>query len=217
MLRILLSIGGLGPAVYLIHGLSTGNLGFNPFGTLVSITGQAGIWFLIATLAITPLRRWLVSLCRWCRLQQGRRGADWNFLIRIRRMLGLYGFFYVTLHAGVYCQLEMGWRVDLLWQDATEKRYLWLGWLGWLMLIPLAVTSHMALRRRMGKNWRRLHRVFYIIAVVAVLHILESAKVGDRDPVLYAAATLLLLGHRLTVAALSKLRRPEDEELEIHR
>lgn len=212
----LLLVGGL-PALNLGVGYYRGDLGFNPFETLMATTGQWGMGFLLVTLAVTPSRRWLAFLCRKLRASFGKRLADWNFLVRARRMLGLFSFFYICLHLVSYLHLELLWTWSIFLEELQERPFIALGLLGWVGLLLLAVTSPIAVRRAMGKRWRQLHRLIYVISVVALVHVWWLSKVGDALPYIYTLLLLILLGHRLVVRYSRVFYRPDDRGLEVHR
>lgn len=142
-------------------------LGDNPLQTLQHTTGRWSLIFLLITLAITPLRQILCKLCLYLHVRFGKRLEDWNWIIRLRRMLGLYCFFYACLHLLVYLLFDLA--LDWQWalQDIEEKPYIILGVIAFVMLVPLAITSHSRLFQIMGiKNWKRLHKSVYLILVI---------------------------------------------------
>lgn len=156
------------------------------------ITDTLGIWalrLLLASLALTPIR--LLFGVAW-------PGA-------FRRLLGLFAFFYAALHLGTWVILDHFFDWERMLADVLKRRYITAGMLAVVLLLPLAATSTGGMVRRLGgAAWRRLHRLAYLIALLAVLHYLWLAKVGVRDPYLYAAILALLLG----VRAWHALRRP---------
>ncbi len=137
-------------------------LGANPIEELLHELGRWGLKFLLLTLAVTPLRRW----------------TGWNWLIRFRRMLGLFAFFYVVLHFTVYAVLDQGLDISAIIEDILKRPYITLGMAGLLMLIPLAVTSTRGMMRRLGKRWQKLHRLVYVIAIAACLAFLLAGETG---------------------------------------
>jgi len=156
-------------------------LGANPIEELLHELGRWGLKFLFLTLTITPLRRW----------------TGWNWLIGFRRMLGLFAFFYVVLHFTVYAVLDQGLDMAAIIEDILKRPYITLGMAGLLMLIPLAVTSTRGMMRRLGKRWQKLHRLVYVIAIVAVWHFYWQVKLDTLDPSLYALVLTGLLGSRV--------------------
>lgn len=216
-LRLALLITGSLPALALALGYYGQNMGFNPFETLMSTTGQWGMGFLLLTLAVTPSRRWLAFICRKARASSGKRLADWNFLVRLRRMMGLFCFFYISVHLLVYLELELLWSWSFFFEELGERPFILLGLLGWVGLLMLAVTSPAAVRRAMGKRWRQLHRLIYVIVLVALGHIWWLSKVGDELPYIYSALTLVLLGHRLIVRYSRFFYRSDDRGFEVRR
>lgn len=184
LLKILLFITALLPAVQLfMAALEVGgqSLGANPIEELLHGAGGWGLRFVLITLAITPLRR-LTGL---------------NWLIRFRRMLGLFAFFYVACHFSIYALLDQRLDMAAIIEDIIERPYITLGILALLMLIPLAVTSTHAMMRRLGKRWQTLHRLVYAIAILGVWHFWWQVKEDILEPLIYAAILAVLLGYRV--------------------
>ena len=157
-----------------------GELGANPVETLSHRTGDWSLRFLLLTLAITPARR----LTGWNRLQQ------------FRRMLGLFAFFYVSLHLAVYLIFDQFFDWSAIAADVVKRPYLTVGFAAFLLLIPLAITSTRGMMKRLGKNWQRLHRLVYLIAVLGVLHYAWLVKADLSEPLLYGGVLAMLLGYR---------------------
>jgi len=156
-------------------------LGANPIEELLHELGRWGLKFLLLTLAITPLRRW----------------TGWNWLLRFRRMLGLFSFFYILLHFIVYAVLDQGLDLTVMIEDVIKRPYITLGMTGLLLLVPLAVTSTKGMMRRLGKRWQKLHRLVYVIAIAGVWHFYWQVKLDTLDATVYAAILLVLLGSRI--------------------
>jgi sulfoxide reductase heme-binding subunit YedZ len=158
-----------------------GSLGTNPIETLQDTLGQWGLRFLLITLAVTPLRDWF--------------NAPW--LVQLRRMLGLYAFFYVLMHFLTWLVLDQG----LYWQgilaDIAKRPFITIGFAALLLLIPLAATSTNAMMRRLGKRWKKLHRLIYPIVLLGVWHYYWQVKADVREPLVYLAIALVLLGWRI--------------------
>ncbi|MEG0820956.1 MAG: protein-methionine-sulfoxide reductase heme-binding subunit MsrQ [Burkholderiaceae bacterium] len=160
------------------------DLGANPVELIERGLGTAALVMLLLTLAISPLR-WLTG---------------WAWLLRLRRMLGLYAFFYAALHVTAYVWLDHWFDWQAVWLDIVKRPYLSFGAAAFVLMIPLAVTStHAWVRRLGGRNWQRLHRWVYLIAALAVLHYWyhKLAKNNIEDPAIYAVILGLLLGARL--------------------
>ena len=164
-------------AVFGVAGLS---LGANPVEELIHRNGLWGLRFLLITLAITPLRR--------------TTGMLW--LVRLRRMFGLFAFFYVVVHFLCYAVIDQRLALGPIVEDVIERPYITLGMAGLLMLVPLAATSTNGMVRRLGSRWQKLHRLVYVIAVLGVWHFWWQVKQDVREPLLYAAMLALLLGYR---------------------
>ena len=151
---------------------------------MAEIEHRLGLWalrLLMITLAITPLRQL----------------TGQAVLLRFRRMLGLYAFFYATLHFGAYLVLDLRGYWTQIFEEIAKRPYITVGFAAWLLLVPLALTSTKAAIRRLGRNWARLHKLVYVIGVLAVLHFWWLVKSDIREPLLYAAILAVLLGWRL--------------------
>ncbi|NOR18952.1 MAG: sulfoxide reductase heme-binding subunit YedZ [Xanthomonadales bacterium] len=156
-------------------------LGANPIEELLHQLGRWGLKFLLLTLTITPVRRWF----------------GWNWLLRFRRMLGLFVFFYILLHFVTYAVLDQGLEFGLIIEDVIERPYITLGMTGLFLLIPLALTSTRGMMRRLGKRWQKLHRLMYIIAIVGVWHFYWQVKLDTLDAIIYALILAILLATRV--------------------
>lgn len=158
-------------------------LGANPVEFVTRSTGSWALIMLCATLAVTPLRRL----------------SGWNSLIRLRRMLGLYSFFYAALHFTIFVWLEHWFDPVALFDDVLQRPFVTLGFVALLLMVPLALTSNQAMIRRLGRNWQALHRLVYVIAPLAVLHFWwhKAGKNDIGEPLMYGAAIALLLLARL--------------------
>ena len=170
------------PLLALIDRSLHGRLGANPVEFLQHATGDWTLRFLVFTLAITPLRK-LLHLPE---------------LIRFRRMLGLFAFFYVCLHFITYIGPDQNFSLTAIWQDVAKRRYITVGFIGFVLLIPLAITSTAGWIRRLGgKRWQALHRAIYVAAVCGVIHYYWLVKSDVRAPLFYAALVAVLLLWRL--------------------
>lgn len=177
-----LFIAGLTPAGVLLVRALTDNLTANPIEFVTHWTGDWTLRFLLITLAITPLRR-LTGL---------------GSLIQSRRMLGLFAFFYGTLHLLTYVVLDYFFAFNLMLENIAEHLYITAGLLGFVLLVPLAVTSNQAMVRRLGgRRWRRLHRLVYVSAMAGVVHYTAMSKIDVRTPLAYGAVLAVLLGFRV--------------------
>ena len=169
----------------------SGNLGANPIEVITHSTGDWTLIFLLVTLAITPVRK--LTAQPW--------------LIRYRRMLGLFAFFYVTLHFLTYIWLDKFFDVHEMLADITKRRFITAGLTGFVLLIPLAITSTAGWIRRLGgKRWNRLHQFIYVSATAGVVHYIWLVKADLRKPLEYAAVLTLLLGYRFGVWAKPRLQ-----------
>ncbi len=159
-------------------------LGADPVATIEHTLGLWALRLLLLTLAITPLRQLLKQ----------------PLLLRFRRMLGLYAFAYATLHLAAWLVLDMRGFWAVIAEDLVKRPYITVGFAAWLLLIPLAVTSTVGWMRRLGRNWGRLHKLVYAVALLAVLHFWWLVKSDIREPLLYAVILAVLLGWRLVKA-----------------
>jgi sulfoxide reductase heme-binding subunit YedZ len=167
-------------AVLALFGMA-GSLGANPVEELLNRAGIWGLNLLLATLAVTPLRE--------------LTGAQ--ALGRLRRMLGLFAFFYLCLHLTVYVTLDRALELGTIAEDIMKRPFITLGVTAFLALLPLAATSTDGMRRRLGRRWQQLHRLVYAIAILGVGHYFWQVKQDVRNPALYAGVLALLLGYRL--------------------
>jgi sulfoxide reductase heme-binding subunit YedZ len=180
--RPLLFAACLAPLAALVWAGFRGDLGANPVETITHETGQWALRLLLATLAVTPLRRL----------------TGWNPLLRVRRMLGLFAFFYAVLHLATYLWLDQFFDWGAVLADVLDRPYITIGFAAFLLLVPLAATSTDAMVRRLGgRRWQRLHRLVYPAAGLAVLHFLWLVKADLREPLIYAGLLALLLAARL--------------------
>jgi methionine sulfoxide reductase heme-binding subunit len=162
-------------------GVAEMDLGANPVERVQDTLGQWGLRFLVITLAVTPLRDWF--------------NAPW--LIQLRRMVGLYAFFYVLMHFLTWLILDQGVYWQGILQDIAKRPFITIGFLALVLLIPLAVTSTNAMMRRLGKRWKTLHRLVYPITLLGVWHYWWQVKADIREPLIYLTIALVLLGWRV--------------------
>jgi sulfoxide reductase heme-binding subunit YedZ len=183
--KLLLVVNCLVPAALLAWDWRGGRLGANPLDFLTRATGTLTLLFLMLTLAVTPLRRWT--------------GAQW--LVRLRRALGLYAFFYGALHLAAYLWFDKAFDLSEIASDLARRRFILVGMLGFFLMIPLAVTSTNAMIKLVGgKRWAKLHRLVYVSAAAGVLHFYLLVKSDTTWPLVCAAVLAVLLGHRLFAA-----------------
>lgn len=167
-------------------------LGANPLEVITHSTGDWTIRFLLITLAITPLRKL----------------THQNWLIRFRRMLGLFAFFYGTLHLTTYLWFDKDFVLADILADVAKRRFITVGFLGFVLMIPLAITSTAwAIRKMGGKRWQLLHRLIYFSAIAGVIHYIWLVKSDLRKPLQYGVILAVLLGYRIVVWLLPKAPR----------
>lgn len=157
------------PLAWLLWDTLHDSLGTDPVAQLEHRTGIWALRLLLLTLSITPFRR----------------VTGWHKAIRYRRMLGLFVFFYVTVHLLIYTFIDLEAYWSDLFKEIVKRPYITVGFTAWLLLIPLAITSTQKMMRRLGRRWQKLHRLVYIIALLGVLHFLWLVKADHREPLMY--------------------------------
>jgi len=193
LLKILVWIACLLPIAWLVWDAVMNNLGPDPTAAITFTTGLGTLRLIAITLAITPLRR-LVPRLAW--------------LIQFRRLLGLFAFFYASLHMLTWVALYTGFDPHAMAADIVKRRYITMGMAAWLMLLPLAVTStNWAIRKLGGKRWNRLHKLIYVAAVCGIIHYWWQQKPGVIKPLAMTVAIALLLLARPALAWV-KSRKP---------
>src|SRR5580698_9866631 len=216
-LKFVLHLALLAPFAYLLHLCRNGTLAqlADPINYITHFTGDWAIWTLLACLAVTPLRRLSPKIA---------------FLIRFRRLIGLYAFFYATLHLATYIFLFSGydlptvltsvraghpgaivqeWKAvwPAIFDDLLKRRFIQVGLFAWVILLALAVTSPAFVMRAMGgRNWQRLHRLIYVAAIAAVIHFWWLVKTGVRTPWKDTAILTVLLLTRVAYTAIKRIR-----------
>ena len=190
-LKVVVFLLALGPASVLVWKGFHDLLGANPVDVITRTTGRWTLIFLLITLGITPARK-LLSL---------------PWLIRFRRMLGLFAFFYGTLHLMTFVWLDKHFAVQDMLHDIAKRRFITAGMTAWTLLLPLALTSTAGWIRRLGgKRWQKLHRLIYFSATAAVIHFIWLVKADLRRPLTYGAVLAVLLAWRITAWAIGKAR-----------
>lgn len=179
--KLFVFLVSLVPVALLVRGMVTGDLGVNPAETIQLQTGRWALKFLLLSLAVTPLRRL----------------TGWNLVIQFRRMLGLFAFFYATLHLTAYYAFDLNFSVGELFKDTAKRPFIFMGMSAFLTMLPLALTSTRGWIRRLGKKWTQLHRLVYISAICAAIHFAWKVKVFTGDPVIYATVLTGLLLFRV--------------------
>ncbi len=197
-LKVVVFVSCLLPAARLAWRGYQNALGANPIEVITHSTGDWTLIFLLITLSITPLRKLL--------------GQPW--LIRFRRMFGLFAFFYVSLHFTTYIWLDKFFDLHEILKDVAKRRFITVGFAAFVMLIPLTITSTAGWIRRLGgKRWRALHRLIYFSAIAGVIHYFWLVKADKRKPVEYGTVLAVLLGYRLAVWIRTSLREKNSRSL----
>src|SRR5208337_1742762 len=187
--KIAIFLAALVPLGRLVWKAFHGGLGANPIEFITHSTGDWTLILVLATLSITPLRR--ITRQYW--------------LIGIRRMAGLFAFFYGTLHFLTYIWLDKFFDIHEILKDVAKRRFITVGFSAFVLMIPLALTSTAwSIRRLGGKNWRRLHRLIYFTGILAVIHYYWLVKADHRKPIEYAIVLGILLAYRVGVWGFEK-------------
>jgi sulfoxide reductase heme-binding subunit YedZ len=189
-LKVVLWLAALAPGVWLVAGLFRGWLGANPIEKLTHVTGMTTLVLLLVTLSVTPLRRL----------------TGWNSVIRLRRPLGLFAFFYAASHFSIWFVFDMVFDPQRMLADIIERPFITVGFTAFVILMPLAATSTKGWIRRLGKKWTKLHRGVYVAAALGVVHFYWLVKADTRLPILLGVCLAVLLALRSppAVAALGR-------------
>jgi sulfoxide reductase heme-binding subunit YedZ len=185
VIRVALFAAALLPFIVLLADAFSDGLGADPVKAITHRTGWWTLALLMVTLAVTPLRRL----------------TGWNRAVQYRRMLGLFAFFYATLHLLTYVVLDQTLDLSYVGEDIAKRPYITVGFTAWVLLVPLAVTSTKGWIRRLGKRWTRLHRLVYLVAMLGVVHYYWLVKRDVREPLIFAGVLAALLLLRLPFAA----------------
>lgn len=180
--KLLLFVNALVPLILLGYDWTGGNLGANPAEFFLRTTGVLAIIFLGLSLAVTPLRK----------------AFGWNQLIKLRRMLGVFSFFYAVIHLSAYTVFDKGLNIAAIASDIAQRPFIALGFAAFVLMAPLAVTSTNGMIKRLGgKRWQRLHKLAYPIAILGILHFYLIQKSDVRYPVMFGIVFAVLLGYRI--------------------
>lgn len=180
-LKPLLFLACLAPFTALFRAAVMARLGPDPGEQLMLETGEWAARLLILTLLVSPLRSW----------------TGWSGILRVRRMLGLFCFFYGCIHLTLFAHFYLGWDAARLWEELVERPYITVGFGAWLIMLALAVTSNRAMQRRLRKNWQRLHRGVYPVAILVSLHFIWQSRSDFGEALIYSLIFALLLAWRL--------------------
>lgn len=171
----------MSPLLLLIYNGFQNNLTANPIEYITDQTGQWSLRFLLITLAMTPFKIITGS----------------SIFIRLRRMLGLFTFFYASLHLITYIWLDLEFNWSHFTEDLIERTFITIGMLAWLLMVPMAITSNRYMIRKMGKKWKRLHQTIYLVIGLACLHFIWLVKSDITEPLIYLLIGLILLSIRI--------------------
>jgi len=182
LIKAIVFLAALIPLARMVYLTVTGQL-VEPLEFITRFTGDWTLYFLCITLAVTPLRRF----------------SKWNWLVKLRRMLGLFMFFYGVLHFMTFLWFDHFFDLAEMWKDVLRRPFITVGFIAFVLLIPLAATSTNAMIRRLGgKRWQWLHRLIYLIAPLAILHFwwMKAGKHNFTEPIIYGSILAVLLGLR---------------------
>jgi len=169
------------PAGWLVYAAGSGGLGPDPAESIMHLSGEWSLRMLLLTLLVPLLRRW----------------TGWSAWLKLRRMLGLYAFFYACTHLVSFCHFYVGWTPSILVEELAERPYITAGFAAWLLMLPLAITSTRGMQRRLRRNWQRLHYLVYPVALLACGHLLWQARSDIGEALAYTTVVVALLGWRL--------------------
>ena len=177
------------PLILIVYKTFTNNLGPEPIKEITHHTGEWALLFIVFTLAMSPLKK-ITNLNIW---------------ISFRRMLGLFAFFYASLHLMTYVGLDYRFDLENISRDILTKKFIFIGFAAWLLLVPLAITSSKKMMGILKRNWKKLHRLTYIIAIFAVVHFIWLVKRDLTEPLIYLFIILALLAFRINFKSSSKV------------
>ena len=183
---------GLAPTAWLAAGFLRGTLGANPIEKVILVQGRWALGFLLAAIAVTPVRRL----------------TGWNPVVKLRRLVGLFAFYHVCVHFLAYVGLDQFFALGYILEDVLERRYITAGFTALVLLTPLAVTSTKGWIRRLGKRWRQLHRLAYVAAALGVLHFFWKVRADTFWPLAAALLLAALFAVRIVHAVSKKRARP---------
>lgn len=181
-IKVIVFLLALAPFLRMAYAVGAGQP-VDPVAYLTHGSGDWALYLLCATLAVTPLRR----------------ASGWNWLVRLRRMLGLFAFFYALMHFLAFFVFDHQLDFAAMWKDVLKRPFITVGFVAFVLLVPLAATSTQGMIRRLGRRWSQLHRLIYPIAVLAVLHYwwMKAGKNDLQQPMVWGAVVALLLGLRI--------------------
>jgi len=193
ILRLGLFLLCLIPFAVVVYATLANTLGPDPAETIMHVTGEWAARMLLLTLLISPLRQW----------------TGWAVLLKYRRMLGLYTFFYAVIHLVTFGHFYLGWSAELLLEELGERPYITVGFAALILMLPLGLTSTRSMQRRLGKQWQRLHRLVYGAAALVCVHMLWQIRSDAGEALLYSALFAGLLGWRLVRYLQKRKKQPQ--------
>lgn len=190
------------------------DLGLDPLDRLTRLSGKTALVLLMLSLLITPLRHFLIMFMVRLKANYGKRLADWNWIIKLRRLIGVMSFSYVLIHFIIYFWLDQGADLEGFVYDIKERYFIFVGLMAFILLIPLALTSTNSMMRLLGKKWRKLHRTVYLIIILSIAHFWMLSKVAVYDYVVYFIITVFLLGWRVWYYGIGRKNKLHDDGME---
>jgi len=179
--KVVVLVNGAVPLLMLAWDAAHNNLGANPIEFVTRTTGALALIFLLISLAVTPIRKQLAQ----------------PWMVKLRRMVGLYAFFYAALHLMTFVWFDKSFSVGAIVKDTVKRPFITFGMAAFLILVPLAITSTNGMVKRLGgKRWNRLHRLVYLAGALAVIHYYALVKADTREPIIFGVALALLLLYR---------------------
>ena len=181
VIRLGVFLACLVPFGLTLYGAVAGTLGPDPAETIMHVTGEWAARLLLLTLLVSPLRQF----------------RPWRVILKLRRMLGLYAFFYGVVHLTTFAHFFLGWSAQILVEELVERPYITMGFAALVLMLPLAVTSTRGMQRRLGKSWRKLHQLVYLSSSLICVHIIWQIRSDAGEALVYTALFAVLLGWRV--------------------
>ncbi len=191
VIKPVLWLAGLAPLAWQVWAFFTGHLEAEPVKGMEHFTGKTALIILLVTLGVTPIRRL----------------TGWNGIIKVRRLIGLFAFFYALIHFSIFLTFDLEFSLGDLWKNVADRPWITVGFGALLILTVLAITSPKVMVRKLGRRWQQIHRLIYLAGGLALLHFFWSQKKDISVPLRYAVALAVLLGARLILRPRPKRAR----------
>jgi len=187
------------PFLILVWQYQHDQLGTNPLAYLTYTSGHLSLIFLLITLSITPLKRLAARIMIKLQLRYGKRLIDWNWIIKLRKIFGLFCFFYAAIHLSIYLWFDQGLEWEYILEDIAERPFILVGMVSFFFLLLMAITSFKFFIQKLKKKWRIIHMSIYPVAILCVLHYSWLSKMNTNELIIYALFTFILLSYRLLI------------------